>query len=64
MKLVLRVFAMMVVCTGLLTVALAPSSIRRFSNASFVAVGPGPLTLPAPGCGPHIPTCPHIAQGQ
>lgn len=65
MKLAVRVFAMMVVCAGLSAASVAPAASPVVSSQlSAAAIGPGPLTLPVPTCGPNMPTCPHVALGQ
>lgn len=56
MKLALRVFTMIVVLAGITAASMAPASAMPSNSASLA--GPGPLSLPAPTCGPGIPTCP------
>jgi hypothetical protein len=56
---------MMVVCAGLSAASVAPAASPVVSSQlSAAAIGPGPLTLPVPTCGPNMPTCPHVALGQ
>lgn len=55
MKFALRAFAMFIVVAGLL--AAAAPSVASPATVSAAMIGPGPLGLPAPGCGPGIPTC-------
>jgi hypothetical protein len=59
MKLALRSLAMFVVVAGL-TAASTPSmgSAANPNSVSVAVADPGPLSLPAPGCGPGVPTCP------
>lgn len=61
MKLVIRIFAMCVVFTGLTAASFTPAdSLTLPSHLSAVMLGPGPLSLPIPTCGPGVPTCtPH-----
>ena len=55
MKITVRVFTMLVVFAGL---ALASVSSANANSSSQTAVlGPGPLGLPIPQCGPGIPGC-------
>jgi hypothetical protein len=56
MKTAIRAFAMSIALAGLLTsTSAAPRNLS--ANQSAFMAGPGPLSLPAPGCGPGVPTC-------
>jgi hypothetical protein len=55
MKFTLRAFTMMIVFAG---IAAASMSEAKTMPTYFSISGPGPLSLPAPGCGPGVPTCP------
>lgn len=57
MKLFLRAFAMMVVVAGLTSASMSSASSLGVNTVSTAMVGPGPLSLPAPSCGPGVPTC-------
>jgi hypothetical protein len=53
MKLAIRIFALSVVFVGGAAAVLAPKSAPAVpSHQSATA------SLPTPGCGPHVPTCP------
>ena len=56
MKTAIRAFAMSIALAGLLTSTTAASRNLSASQSAFMA-GPGPLSLPAPTCGPGVPTC-------
>lgn len=56
MKVAIRAFAMSVALAGLLTATSPASHGLSVSQSAFMA-GPGPLSLPAPTCGPGVPTC-------
>lgn len=58
MKFALRVFTMTIAFAGLTAASMSPASSQTTPNHLNAMVGPGPLGLPAPGCGPGIPTCP------
>jgi hypothetical protein len=55
MKFTLRVLTMMMVFAGIVAASMSPV---RTMPAYFSISGPGPLHVPAPGCGPGVPTCP------
>ena len=55
MKLAIRVFALAVAVVGLVSVPYSSAATLSGTNAAFLS-GPGPFSLPAPGCGPGI--CP------
>ncbi len=52
MKLAIRIFALSVVVAGATAATLSSASTHMVANLSATA------SLPVPGCGPHIPTCP------
>ncbi|HLI03922.1 MAG TPA: hypothetical protein VKU93_06590 [Terracidiphilus sp.] len=56
MKLVLRVFTMLVVLAGLAASPSSSSSLMFATNLTASA-DPGPFSLPIPWCGPGMP-CP------
>lgn len=58
MKLFVRCFALTIACAGLAAASLSSTSVQPVSNhLSAVVSGPGPMSLPVPGCGPGVPTC-------
>jgi len=62
MKFALRAFAMFVVITGLMAASAPTAGTPMLASHLSVAMsGPGPLSLPTPGCGPGVPTCPQNA---
>lgn len=63
MKLALRVFAMMVVLTGLSAAPSSSASSLMMASHLTASVDPGPFSLPAPGCGPGVPGCPQPPNG-
>ena len=54
MKFALRVFTMLIVFAGIAAASMSPA---RTMPAAFSMLA-GPLHVPAPGCGPGVPTCP------
>jgi hypothetical protein len=57
-KLALQSFAMLVVFIGLATTSFNSTYAPAISShLSAAALGPGPLSLPIPTCGPGVPTC-------
>lgn len=56
MKIAIRIFAMTIAVTGLVSSSYAPAPAFS-SQAAAVAIGPGPLSLPVPFCGPGVPGC-------
>jgi hypothetical protein len=57
MKFALRVFTMMIVFAGIAAASMSPANAMHASVGPSM-VGPGPLGLPVPQCGPGVPTCP------
>ena len=58
MKIAVRIFAMTIAVTGLVSSSFAPAPARAINSpAAAVAMGPGPLSLPVPMCGPGVPGC-------
>jgi len=53
MKLAIRIFAMSVVFAGAAAATVSSSSTRVLPSHQSTAA-----SLPTPGCGPHVPTCP------
>jgi hypothetical protein len=53
MKLAIRIFALLIVLAGVASAALAPKSAPALASHQSATA-----SLPAPGCGPHVPTCP------
>lgn len=53
MKLAIRIVALFVVLAGVASAALAPKSASVLASHQSATA-----SLPAPGCGPHVPTCP------
>lgn len=61
MKFALRVFAMLVVLTGLSAAPSSSASSMMSASQLTASVNPGPFSLPAPGCGPGV--CPPSGGG-
>lgn len=61
MKLALRVFAMFVVLTGLTAAPSSTANSLMLTSHLTASAGPGPFSLPAPGCGPGV--CPPSGGG-
>jgi hypothetical protein len=58
MKTTIRIFAMTVALTGLVSSSFSPAPGRIIpSHLSAYSSGPGPLSLPIPTCGPGLPGC-------
>jgi len=58
MKLAIRVAALAIALAGLVSAPYSSAATLSGTNAAFMS-GPGPLSLPAPTCGPGIcPTTP------
>ena len=55
MKLAIRVAAFAIALAGLVSAPYSSAITVSASSAAFMS-GPGPLSIPAPGCGPGI--CP------
>jgi len=53
MKLVVRIFALSVVVAGAAAASLSSSSTHAMASSQVVSA-----KLPAPACGPGVPTCP------
>ena len=60
MKLAIRVAALTIALAGLISAPYASATTLSSPNAAFLS-GPGPFSLPVPGCGPGIcPTHPGL----
>ncbi len=58
MKIAIRIFAMTIAVTGLVSSSFAPAPARTLpSHIAAVSLGPGPLSLPVPFCAPGVPGC-------
>lgn len=58
MKLAIRIFAMTIAVTGLVSSSYAPTPSRAIPGQfATVSLGAGPFSLPVPFCAPGVPGC-------